>query len=184
MKPEEIASIKARVEKEFLDRPGVTGVGVGYKEVGGQRTNEVAIIIYVKEKKPLAALTGAERVPPVIEGVKTDVKARKIELKNRFARLEDLRPKVDATNYGVLHGGISIGPCRSVHIAGDDVACQGVPGPGQLHLRRHARRVRDRQRHQCRDDAQQFPRHGARQQLECGRHDCPAEPGRRWHLSG
>ena len=130
MKPEEIASIKARVEKEFLDRPGVTGVGVGYKEVGGQRTNEVAIIIYVKEKKPLAALTGAERVPPVIEGVKTDVKARKIELKNRFARLEDLRPKVDATNYGVLHGGISIGPCRSVHIAGDDVACQGVPGPG------------------------------------------------------
>jgi len=130
MKPEDIAAIKAKVEKELLGRPGVTGVGVGYKQVGGRKTDDVAIIVYVSEKKPLPAVAEKDRVPTTIEGVKTDVIERVFELKQRLVRLDDVRPQVDATNYATLHGGISIGPCRSLFISGADVACQGVPAAG------------------------------------------------------
>ena len=130
MKPEEIAAIKAKVEKELLGRPGVTGVGVGYKEVGGQKTDEVAIIVYVREKKATSALSAKERVAPTIEGVKTDVIERVFELKQRFMRMDDLRLQVDPAAYATLRGGIGIGPCRSLFISGADVACHGVPAAG------------------------------------------------------
>ena len=36
---DELIAIKERVEAQFLNAPGVTGVDVGYKEVGGQPTD-------------------------------------------------------------------------------------------------------------------------------------------------
>ena len=40
--PDEIRDLKRSVEQELLSRPGITGVDVGYKYVGGQRTDDLA----------------------------------------------------------------------------------------------------------------------------------------------
>jgi len=42
---EKIAEIKAKVEDELLQRPGVTGVDVGYKYVGGKKTDEIYVFV-------------------------------------------------------------------------------------------------------------------------------------------
>jgi hypothetical protein len=114
MEVSEIVTIKERVEAELLDRPGVTGVDVGYKYVDGQRTNEVAIRVLVEEKK--ARVPAGQKVPGEIEGVQTDVIERRFELHqidNRM-RVDDLEIMADTTTYDPLKGGISIGPCRSI----------------------------------------------------------------------
>jgi hypothetical protein len=38
-----IRAIKAKVEDEILKRSGIVGVDIGYKEVNGQKTGELAI---------------------------------------------------------------------------------------------------------------------------------------------
>jgi hypothetical protein len=46
-----ILQVKAAYEADFLQRPGVTGVDVGFKYVNGKRTSDVAVRVFVKEKK-------------------------------------------------------------------------------------------------------------------------------------
>lgn len=58
---------------ELLDLANVHGHGVGRKMKGGQPTGEVAVRVYVDEKKPEAALAADDVVPPELEGVQTDV---------------------------------------------------------------------------------------------------------------
>lgn len=53
--------------------PGVISVGIGYKYKNGKRTEEVAVIVGVREKKPIAELAPEEVIPPTIDGVPTDV---------------------------------------------------------------------------------------------------------------
>ncbi|MFE2070548.1 hypothetical protein ACFXDH_50725 [Streptomyces sp. NPDC059467] len=40
---EELVAIKQQVEQHYLDQPGVTGIDVGYKEVGGELTDQIAV---------------------------------------------------------------------------------------------------------------------------------------------
>jgi hypothetical protein len=103
---------------------------VGQKQVRGKKTDEMVIIVYVKNKKPLEAVPEGQRIPAEIRGVKTDVVERRFELKHLLVRVEDLRLRADTGTYDPLRGGISIGPCRSVFISGPDVACHGVPAAG------------------------------------------------------
>src|SRR5215510_12783618 len=42
-----IVAAKESVEDDLLKQPGVTGVAVGYKYVGGQRTSTVAVQVFV-----------------------------------------------------------------------------------------------------------------------------------------
>jgi len=53
--------------------PGVDLVGGGSKEVGGVLTGEPAIKVYVTRKLPMEQIPEAERVPDMIDGVRTDV---------------------------------------------------------------------------------------------------------------
>jgi hypothetical protein len=53
--------------------PGVHAVGVGFKVVGGKKTDELAITVFVDKKRKPEELTEDELVPTEIEGVKTDV---------------------------------------------------------------------------------------------------------------
>jgi hypothetical protein len=78
---EEIRRIKARVEADLLKLPGVTGVDVGEKQVGGKPTGELAIRVLVRSKKPADAVPPGELIPPTVDGVKTDVIEREFELK-------------------------------------------------------------------------------------------------------
>jgi hypothetical protein len=76
----EIRRIKKEVEEALLGLPGVTGVDIGYKTVGGVPTDELAIRVYVAEKKPPEEIPADERIPKTIDDVPTDVIQRKYEL--------------------------------------------------------------------------------------------------------
>jgi hypothetical protein len=64
---------KREVEAELLARPGVTGVGVGFKEAGGELTDEIAIRVYVENKRVAEQLAAGEAIPAEIGGHRTDV---------------------------------------------------------------------------------------------------------------
>lgn len=105
----EIRPTKEAIEDELLQRDGVVGVDIGYKEVGGRRTNELAIRVLVVEKRDVPA---KERIPAMIEDVRTDVIQR-----GRFtfdAGEVDWPCDTmagDTTRHDPLVGGCSIGTC-------------------------------------------------------------------------
>jgi hypothetical protein len=68
-----LISAKSSIEADLLKRPGVTGVGVGYREKGGQLTDELVIRVYLESKRPLAEVSAESRIPTEIGGFKTDV---------------------------------------------------------------------------------------------------------------
>lgn len=75
---EEVRRVKKRVEKELLEIPGVTGVDVGYKYVGGKKTDVLAILVYVEKKKK--DVPEKEMIPKKIDNIPTDVKERRFVL--------------------------------------------------------------------------------------------------------
>ncbi|MER5546500.1 hypothetical protein ACWDBP_34960 [Streptomyces sp. NPDC001233] len=108
---EELIAIKEQVEQQFLDQPGVTGVDVGYKWVGGQRTDQLAVRIHVERKTD--DIPPEQRVPPEINGALTDVLERKYEL-HVMARPLEVTLQADTAHYSPLEGGISMGPSRVI----------------------------------------------------------------------
>jgi len=108
---DELIAIKQQVEEHYLGQPGVTAVDVGYKEVRGQLTDEVAIRVHVSSKRD--DVPEDERVPPDIEGAVTDVLERRYELQV-FAQPATVGVQADTTHLATLAGGASIGPSRVV----------------------------------------------------------------------
>ena len=120
----EMREIKAAREANLFRLPGVTAVDLGPKVVGGKATDEIAIRVYVEEKRDVPE---KEAIPKTIQGVKTDVIQRKYVLHDFTARmlLSDLTIKADETRYDELRGGMSLGPCRSVYLTPPDVPVAG-----------------------------------------------------------
>src|SRR2546423_5115452 len=94
---DEIIRIKRAAEEELFAIPGVCGVDVGYKYVGGERTDEIVVRVFVEHKRDVPA---GERIPESIHGVRTDVQ------QGGFEELADTKM------YRPLIGGISVGPVR------------------------------------------------------------------------
>jgi hypothetical protein len=67
---EDVRCIKEAAEPRLLSLPGVQGVSVGYKQVGGKPTGTLAIIVYVEKKQDVPA---RDAIPAEIQGVPTDV---------------------------------------------------------------------------------------------------------------
>jgi hypothetical protein len=65
--------IQTRYQNWLLSKPHVVGVAVGYACVQGVPTPELALIVMVDHKYPLAELTEWERLPSQLEGVRVDV---------------------------------------------------------------------------------------------------------------
>lgn len=65
--------VKRRHEQELMRKANVVAVGIGYKTQDGHQTQEVAIVVSVKNKVPLSELKPDDRIPPEIEGVPVDV---------------------------------------------------------------------------------------------------------------
>lgn len=110
-----IIAAKEGAEADLLSRSGVTAVDVGYKYVGGVRTDEVAIRVMVEKKT--AKVGAKEKVPDTIDGVKTDVIERTYflhVLPGNRKKLTDITLQADTGSYNPVKGGIGIGPCRSV----------------------------------------------------------------------
>lgn len=89
----EIFRIKDRAWESLNKVPGVHAVGIGAKVVGGVRTDELAIVVFVVTKKPLDQLQADEVVPSEIEGVKTDVV--QMSQPRLLARKPNISVKVD-----------------------------------------------------------------------------------------
>lgn len=69
-----IQQVKRDVEDDLLRRPGVTGVSIGMKRVGGSATDQLAIIVYVERKGSYAPV---DEIADSIRGVPTDVVERR-----------------------------------------------------------------------------------------------------------
>lgn len=74
MKTDNPLQQKYLLVKEMLSGiPGITGVGMGEKETGGQLTGEMSWRIYVQEKKALHLVLMADQIPAVLFDIPTDV---------------------------------------------------------------------------------------------------------------
>jgi len=71
---DQVRAIKAKYEQELLSKPNVVGLGIGYREVEGQMTDQVGLIVMVRRKVPRAQLAPQEVIPAQIEGIPTDVR--------------------------------------------------------------------------------------------------------------
>jgi hypothetical protein len=65
--------IKQKFESELMNMPNVVGVGVGLRQVEGEYTDEIALIVMVKKKFDEAELSPEEVVPQELEGLRVDV---------------------------------------------------------------------------------------------------------------
>lgn len=68
-----IKQIKETYEEELLAKENVVGVAVGFKYVNNVKTNELSIVVDVSQKVPEEDLNVEDVVPPLLEGIKTDV---------------------------------------------------------------------------------------------------------------
>ena len=66
-------SVKARHADSLMAIPGVVSVGVGLSQRSGRFTDDIAIVVMVQRKRPLADLPPAERLPVELEGIPVDV---------------------------------------------------------------------------------------------------------------
>jgi len=71
--PQEFQAAYLRAVEFFAKNPTVVSVGYGQKHSGGSYRDDLAIIVFVLEKKSEDALAPEERIPPTFEGYRTDV---------------------------------------------------------------------------------------------------------------
>ena len=98
----EVKMAKSALKDALLFRPNIVGLGVGYKQRAGRETSELSVVVMVRHKIPSISLAPGEMIPPVVDGVRTDV----IEvgtIRALEARTERIRP---------VPGGVSIGHQR------------------------------------------------------------------------
>lgn len=79
-KAEELLAVARKYEKGIYKKPGVTGVGVGFKYKDGIKTDEVCLVILVEKKMSIAELPAGAKIPPKILDTSTDVREHKIIL--------------------------------------------------------------------------------------------------------
>lgn len=66
-------AVKAKAKADLLSRANVIGLGIGLKTVGGEKTEQIALVVLVSRKLPPSALGAHDRLPSEIEGVPIDV---------------------------------------------------------------------------------------------------------------
>lgn len=74
---DEIRKVKIKAEKELLKLSGVTAVDVGYKYIGGKKTDILAILVYVEKKKDVS---NSQMIPGLIDNIPTDIIERRFTL--------------------------------------------------------------------------------------------------------
>jgi hypothetical protein len=69
-----IPELLQRARESFYKDDGVIGVGIGYRRVDNRvRRNEVALLVYVRQKLPESALPADKVIPKEFMGIGTDV---------------------------------------------------------------------------------------------------------------
>lgn len=69
-----IMEVRRKYEKELLEKENVVGLGVGYRERDGKLVeDEVVLSVLVCQKVAPDQLEPDDLIPPVLDGVRTDV---------------------------------------------------------------------------------------------------------------
>ena len=69
-----IQAVKAKYERRLLKKRNVVGVGIGYREIGDQLTQQIVITVLVEKKQPLDSLHKRDIIPSELDGVRVDVR--------------------------------------------------------------------------------------------------------------
>ena len=69
----QLVNLQHRHVDWLLNHPDVTAVDVDYKTVGGEQTDQLSLVIWVKKKLPEEEVPEERRLPREIEGFQTDV---------------------------------------------------------------------------------------------------------------
>ncbi|WP_018248300.1 chymotrypsin family serine protease [Orenia marismortui] len=94
----------------ILSLDNVVGVGQGYKEVGGKRTDEECVVVLVESKVGITDLDEQHLIPQTIGDKKTDViEVGKVELlsnndKVRVTKLRPAQPGISIGHYKITAG--------------------------------------------------------------------------------
>ena len=96
---ERVREAKEAYKEEIFSMPNVVGVGIGFKNVNGEKSDQTCLKVLVRRKLPLAGLDPDSVVPKEAGGVQTDV-LQVGELRAWQAPTERWRP---------APGGVSIG---------------------------------------------------------------------------
>lgn len=103
----ELRNVLFHHRKKFFHLENVVGIGRGYKEIGGIRTNEESIQVLVREKLPLNQLSQKDLIPKLLNGYPTDV-IQVGELQSlaamRTQRLRPAQPGVSIGHYEITAG--------------------------------------------------------------------------------
>jgi hypothetical protein len=83
---EAVKQVKREREDSLLALPNVTGVGIGYKRVGGEETDELAVVVSVERKLSRDELDSAAAVPERLESAAGEVVTDVIQVGPMVAR--------------------------------------------------------------------------------------------------
>lgn len=70
---EQLKRIQKSCENDFFSKPGVHGVGIGYKHTANKATPHLAILVYVDKKISRDRISQADLIPLHVSGVPTDI---------------------------------------------------------------------------------------------------------------
>ena len=65
--------VKQNYERELMSKANVVGVGIGFRQKGGLRTDTVVLVVMVEKKVPGSQLAPGDLIPAEIDGVQIDV---------------------------------------------------------------------------------------------------------------
>ena len=90
----------------LMKMANVVAAGVGYKTSGDEQTGDLAVVVSVKKKLPLAQLAESDIVPKTIGSVKTDVieTGEIVALQDPRQRMRPARPGVSIGHFAITAG--------------------------------------------------------------------------------
>ncbi|ADL06834.1 hypothetical protein [Thermosediminibacter oceani] len=91
--------ILRRYERKLLRLENVVGTGLGYKIIEGRITNEPAVIVLVRKKKPERELPASQVVPKKLDEVYTDI-IEVGDVRLLTARTQKTRPAMPGMSIG------------------------------------------------------------------------------------
>ena len=69
----EISSVQTKYQEELMAYPHVVGVGIGMRQIDGEYTDELSLVVMVDEKIPIAQLAEENILPDELDGIDVDV---------------------------------------------------------------------------------------------------------------
>lgn len=70
---ERAKAVKRAYGNQLLSKANVVGVGVGFHQQGGERTDTIGLVVMVKQKLPREKLSADDIIPAELDGVPVDV---------------------------------------------------------------------------------------------------------------